>query len=97
MDTSTKCAIFQTTDGRLRLDRISGERASPVAYASPVIDRKGAITGGQLQPIVVVQGSRSKVWPDATEALASTKLLTVAALRRLIHEVCATATAGALL
>jgi hypothetical protein len=49
MATSTKCAILQTTDGRLRLDRISGERASPFAYAKLVIDRKGAVTGGQLQ------------------------------------------------
>jgi hypothetical protein len=78
-------AIVRLHDGRLRLDRTTPPAPGPVAYAKPVIDRLGAQIGWKLHPVVVVQGSRSKVWDSAAEALASTKLLTPVEARRLAN------------
>jgi hypothetical protein len=77
-------AIVRTHDGRHRLDRTTPPAPGAVALAKPVIGRSGGQIGWQLHPIVVVQGSRSKIWGTAAEALASTKLLTAAEARRLI-------------
>jgi hypothetical protein len=78
-------AIVRLHDGRLRLDRTTPPASGPVAYAKPVIDRLGAQIGWKLHPIVVVQGSRSRIWGSAAEALASTKLLTAVEARRLAN------------
>jgi hypothetical protein len=78
-------AIVRLHDGRFRLDRTMPPAPGPVAYAKPVIDRLGAQIGWKLHPIVVVQGSCSRVWGSAAEALASTKLLTAAEARRLAN------------
>ncbi len=78
-------AVVRLHDGRFRLDRTLPPAPGPIAYAKPVIDRLGAQVGWKLHPIVVVQGSRSKIWDSAAEALASTKLLTAAKARRLAN------------
>ena len=78
-------AIVRLHDGRFRLDRTTPPASGPVAYAKPVIDRLGAQIGWKLHPIVVVQGSRSRIWCSAAEALASTKLLTSVEARRLAN------------
>lgn len=78
--------IVQLPDGRLRLDRMFSGNSGQVAYAKPVFDRDGSSIGWKLQPIVVVQGSRSKMWPHPADALASTKLFSAAVARRLIGE-----------
>ena len=87
-------AIVRLRDGRFRLDRTTAPSPGAVAYAKPVTDREGGQIGWRLQPIVVVQGSRSKIWPSAGEALASTRLLTPAAARRLIDDASTAATEG---
>jgi hypothetical protein len=76
-------AIVRLHDGRYRLDRTMSPAPGPVAYAKPVVDRLGVQIGWKLHPIVVVQGSRSRVWDSAAEALASKKLLTPNEARRL--------------
>jgi hypothetical protein len=78
-------AIVRLHDGRFRLDRTTPPASGPVAYAKPVIDRLGAQIGWKLHPIVVVQGSCSRIWSSAAEALASTKLLTAVEARRLAN------------
>ncbi len=78
-------AVVRLHDGRFRLDRTLPPAPGPIAYAKPVIDRLGAQVGWKLHPIVVVQGSRSKIWDSAAEALASTKLLTAVEARRLAN------------
>jgi hypothetical protein len=76
--------IVPLHDGRL--DRTSDPGCCQIAYIKPVTGRKNGPDGWKLQPIVVVQGSRSKIWQSAAEAIASTKLLTVSAARRLLEE-----------
>jgi hypothetical protein len=78
-------AIVRLHDGRYRLDRTAPPAPGPIAFAKPVTDRHGAQIGWKLHPVVVVQGSRGKIWGSAAEALASTKLLTAAAARRLAN------------
>jgi len=95
MATPSDYKITRLPDGRLRLDRAAEPSSTAIAYAKPLTDRTGSITGWQLHPIVVVQGSRSKTWPDAARALASTKLMSAAALRRLISDALASANGGA--
>ena len=77
-------AIVRQHDGRYRLDRTTPPAPGPVAFAKPVVDRSGARIGWKSHPIVVVRGSRSKIWGSAAEALASTTLLTAAEARRLM-------------
>jgi hypothetical protein len=85
MTNTRSYAIVPLNDGRLRLDRTSEPGSCQVAYIKPVTGRRNGLDGWQLQPIVVVQGSRSKIWPTAVEAIASTKLLTASAARRLLE------------
>ena len=88
-------AILRVPDGRFRLDRTTATSASPVAYAKRVTDRQGTLIGWKLQPIVVLQGSASRIWLTAADAIASTRLLTGAAARRLIDDAIAASTDGA--
>ncbi len=57
-----------------------------VAYVHSVRDRHGALLGWRLRPLVVMQGSKSKIWPTAAEALASTKLIGLSAAKRATGE-----------
>jgi hypothetical protein len=88
-------AIVRLSDGRLRLDRTTPTSPTTVGYAKPVTDRQGSLIGWKLQPIVVLRGSASRVWPTPADALASTRLLTAAAARRLIDDATAASTDGA--
>ena len=88
-------AIVRMPDGRYRLDRTTATSPTALAYAKPVTDRKGTLIGWKLHPIVVLQGSASRIWPTPADALASTRLLTAAAARRLIDAAIAASTDGA--
>ena len=81
--------------GRFRLNRTAATAPSAVAYAKPVTDRKGTLIGWKLHPIVVLQGSASRIWLTPADALASTRLLTAPAARRLIDDAIAASTDGA--
>jgi hypothetical protein len=94
MTNTRRYAVVSLHDGRLRLDRTDGLGTTQVAYFKPVTGRRNGLDGWQLQPIVVVQGSRSKIWPSAAQANASTKLLTVAAARRRLEEALSASSAG---
>ncbi len=81
--------------GRYRLDRTTATFATSVAYAKPVTDQQGSLIGWKLQPLVVLRGSASTIWPTPADALASTRLLTAAAASRLIDDAIAASTDGA--
>ncbi len=87
-------AIVCVPDGRFRLDRTTPPAPGPIAFANPVHDRFGAQIGWKLHPVVVVQGSRSKIWCSVAESLASTKLLSVAEARQLANNCGAALPAG---
>lgn len=70
-------AVVRESDGAFRLDRRTPPAPGPVAYARPVTDRRGAVLGWRLKPVLTVRGSTDKVWGSAAEALASTALLTL--------------------
>jgi hypothetical protein len=88
-------AIVPMPDGRFRLDRTTATSPSAVAYAKPVTDRQGTLIGWKLQPIVVLRGSASTIWPHPADALASTRLITAAAARRLTTDAMAALADGA--
>ena len=83
MGRTSDYAVARVHDGRYRLDRTAPPVPGPVAYAKPAMDRQGSQIGWKLHPVVMVQRSRSKIWPSAADALASTRLLTTADARRL--------------
>ena len=71
-------AVAQERDGAFRLDRITEPFSGTAAFIKPVTDRYGHRIGWRLKPLVTMQGSLSKVWPSPAEAIASTKLMTLA-------------------
>jgi hypothetical protein len=85
-------AVARVHDDSYRLDRITEPVPGPVAFVKRFRDRRGVPLGWRLRPVVVVQGSRSRLWESAAEALASTKLLTLAEARTLTGETSAAVT-----
>ena len=69
-------AVVRLRDGAYRLDRVTDPHPGPVANIKPIRDRSEAITGWRLHPLLVMQGSKSKIWPMPAEVVASTKLMT---------------------
>ncbi len=69
-------AVVRLRDGAYRLDRMAEPHSGPVANIKPTVDRSGATTGWKLHPLLVMQGSKSKVWQTPAEVVASTKLMT---------------------
>jgi hypothetical protein len=85
-------AVVRLHGGAYRLDRVTHPHPGPVATIKPTLDRSGATTGWKLHPLLVLQGSKSKVWQTPAEAVASTKLMTPGQAR---SAVTAADTAGA--
>jgi hypothetical protein len=78
MASASDYAVARDRDGVFRLDRTAEPVPSRVAYIKPVIDRTSNPSGWRLKPLVTLQGPRSKLWKTAAEAIASTKLMTLA-------------------
>ena len=66
--------VVRTHDGAYRLDRITDPYPGPVANITPVRDRAQTVTGWRLRPLVTMQGSKSRLWPSAGDAIAATRL-----------------------
>ena len=62
MGRSCDYVVVRLHDGAYRLDRTTEPCPGPVAHIKPQHDRSGTPIGWRLHPIVVMQGSRSKVW-----------------------------------
>ena len=69
-------AIVRVHADSYRLDRSTPPAPGPAAFVIRVRDRLGNPLGWKLKPVVTMQGPRSRVWPAASDALASTKLMT---------------------
>ena len=68
-------AVVRLRDGAYRFDRVTDPHSGPVAN----INRPWTVlatTGWKLLPLLVTQGSKSKVWQTPAEVVASTKLMT---------------------
>lgn len=83
--------VVRTHDGAYRLDRATNPSPGPVAHITPVHDRAQAVTGWRLRPLFTMQGSKSRLWASASDAIAATKLMTPGAARAAV----AAADAGA--
>lgn len=77
--------LIQRTDGAFSLNRTGGPSPGSVALMKPTITRPGEPSGWRLKPLVTMQGAKSKTWPTAAEAIASTQLMTLAAAKRAVE------------
>ncbi len=74
MSTSAEYAVIRIDDETYRLDRVVEPRRI-LAFIKRVSDRANNPVGWRLKPSVVMQGSKSRIWPNPAEAIASTQLL----------------------
>ena len=79
-------SVIRQSDGTYRLDRKSDPYPGKVAFIVPVTSKPGRKAGWRLKPIVMVQGSRSKVWETVAAVIASTKLVTPGQAKKLVAE-----------
>ena len=68
-------AVVRVHADSYRLDRTTPPAEGPAAFVIRIRDRPGNPLGWRLKPLVVMQGSKSRIWPSAADAIASTKLL----------------------
>ena len=68
-------AHVRVNDDSYNLIRGDQPRPAPVASIVTVRDRLGTSLGWKLKPVLVMQGSKSRIWATAAEAIASTKLM----------------------
>ena len=61
----------------LRRDRHDGPDHRPIAVIKLARDRAGEPLGWRLKPLVMMRGSKSRLWPSPEDAIASTALLTL--------------------
>jgi hypothetical protein len=76
--TQSEYAIVRVTDDRYRIDGTTPDGVRPIAYVDRAYNRARSPIGWRLKPLVALRGSPSTIWPTPAEALASTKLLSVA-------------------
>ena len=83
---TSKCdySVLRRTDGSFSLNRTTGPIPGTVAFIKPILGRTGDQTGWRLKPLVTMQGAKSRAWDTAAEAIASTKLMTLAAAQRAV-------------
>jgi hypothetical protein len=83
---TSKCdySVLKRTDGSFSLNRTTGPIPVTVAFIKPILGRTGNKTGWRLKPLVTMQGAKSRAWDTAAEAIASTKLMTLAAAKRAV-------------
>ena len=76
MSQASDYAIARVHADSYRLDRTTPPGQGAAAFVIRGRDRLGNPLGWKLKPLVTMQGPRSRVWPAASDALASTKLMT---------------------
>lgn len=87
-------SVAKQADGTFRLNRTTEPFPGTVALIKPTMGRTGEPSGWRLKPLVTMQGPRSRVWATAAEAIASTKLMTLAAAKRAVEHASSTAAGG---
>jgi len=68
-------AVVRVHDDSYRLDRVTPPGAGAAAFVIRVRDRLGNPLGWRLKPLAVMQGAKSRIWPQPADAIASTKLM----------------------
>ena len=86
--------VAKKSDRTFSVNRTGEPSPGPVAFIKPILDRTGEITGWRLKPLVTMQGPQSRVWATAAEAIASTKLMALAAARRAVEHASGLAAGG---
>ena len=86
--------VAKKSDGTFSLNRTTEPSPGPVAFIKPIFDRTGETTGWRLKPLVTMQGPQSRVWATAAEAIASTKLMTLATARHAVEHASGLAAGG---
>jgi hypothetical protein len=76
--------ITRITDAVLRLDRATPPYDA-IAFALLNHDRRGGPIGWRLKPLTTLRGSKNQLWPTPEEVFSSTKLITAAKARAMIH------------
>ena len=84
-------SVARQADGTFSLNRKTEPFPGTVAFIKPTVDRNGELSGWRLKPLVTMQGPKSRVWTTAAEAIASTKLMTLAAAKRAVEHATSTA------
>ena len=87
-------SLTKQADGAFSLNRTTEPFPGTVALIKPVMGRTSEPIGWRLKPSVTMQWAKSRVWPTAAEAIASTKLMTLAAANRAVEH--ASSSAGGL-
>ncbi len=68
-------AVVRVHDDSYRLDRLTPPGAGAAAFVIRVRDRLGNPLGWRLKPLAVMQGAKSRIWPQPADPIASTKLM----------------------
>ena len=87
-------SVAKQRDGTFSLNRTTEPFSDPVAFVKPALGRTGEPSGWRLKPLVTMQGPKSRIWATAAEAIASTKLMTLAAAKRAIEHASSLAAGG---
>ncbi len=77
MASASDYAVVRDHDGNYRINRNASPFSGTCALVTAIVDRRGAVLGWKLKPLVCMQGSQGKVWPSAADAIASSKLMTI--------------------
>jgi hypothetical protein len=78
--------LTKQADGAFSLSRTNEPFPGTVAFIKPAVARTGQQAGWRLKPLVTMQGAKSKIWLTAAEAIAATKLMTLAAAKYAVEE-----------
>jgi hypothetical protein len=74
---SVTYSLIRTDADSLRLDRHDGADRRPIAVIELKRDAAGEPLGWRLKPLVMMRGSKSRLWPSPEDAIASTALLSL--------------------
>jgi hypothetical protein len=78
--------VAQHHDDSFQIQRTTEPFPGTVTYVTPAFARAVQRAGWRLKPLVTMQGAKSKIWPTAAEAIAATKLMTLAAAKYAVEE-----------
>jgi hypothetical protein len=76
--------VVRVTTDCYRLDHKEPNASRAVAFVVRTSGRLGNSIGWRLKPLVCMQGSKSRVWSNPVDAIASTRLFTVKEAERAV-------------
>jgi hypothetical protein len=85
MPTQTIYTVTHQQGGAFHLERTAEPFPGVVAHITPALTQTGEQRGWRLKPLVTIQGATSRLWPTAADAIAATKLMTIAQAQRAVN------------